>query len=250
MITTDTAFENEETMSLQKAIMLYTDGHGGSFATVHEVSPDTNGVPSLQEGHPLTMEALNNLQTSVAKSAGGKRSFSGFLPENVLAVGSSSIVWWIPAAVRPLAFNCSDNLIGQATGQAPTPPLVFSVASDGAWSVFALKENTRPTLDTKLWQAPYFNVWQSGKICQGTTRIPHGATTQQIEDWNKAFFGSNFSHPNVHAPAKLVKYKGGAYQFWKDMLEGSFKKFPLRVLVETEYTLDDLIKASLNGGKL
>ena len=34
------------------------------------------------------------------------------------------------------------------------------------------------------------------------------------------------------------------------MLDGKFKKFSMRVLVETEYTLDDFINATLNGGEL
>jgi len=247
MVTAAVSFEEEESMTLQSAIMVYGDNRGSSFATAHHVALDGKGVPVLLEGHPLTIETLNALTDALAKGAESRRSFGGYLPENVLAVGSGSIVWWLPGTDRSISFACSDELIGTASGKTPHPSLVFGVNNSGEWFVSALKGNVRPTPETKLWQAPYFNVWSSGKICQGTTSVPAGATTDQIEGWNKAFFGSNFSHPNVHEASKLVKYKGGPYQFWRDMLDGSYRRFPLRVLVATEYTLDDFIDMVMNG---
>lgn len=247
MVTTGTEFESEEVMTLQAAVMLYGDSRGSSFATAHDVALDNKGIPVLLEGHPLTMEILNAMTEAIAKGAESRRSFGGYLPENVLAVGTGSIVWWLPASDRNVSFACSDKLIGTASGKTPHPSLVFGVNNSGDWFVFAIKGNTRPTPDTKLWQAPYFNVWESGKICQGSTSVPPGATTAQIGGWNTAFFSSNFSHPNVHEKGKLVKYKGGPYQFWRDMLDGSSQRFPLRVLVGTGHTLDDFIQIVLNG---
>lgn len=250
MVTAGAVFESEQTMSLQAAIMIYGNHSNlASFATAHNVAFSDKGVPSLLEGHPLTMEILNKLLAAVAKGAESKRTFNGFLPENVLAVGLGSIVWWLPAADRSISFACNDELIGTRGGTTPHPSLVFGV-NDGNWMVFAVKGNSRPTPDTKLWQAPYFNVWSSGRICQGTTQVPPGATTSQIDGWNKSFFSSNFSHPNVHAKGKLLRYKGGAYRFWLDALEGHFNEFPQRVLVGTNHTLADFIEATLNGGTL
>lgn len=250
MATASTAFENEEVMHLQASVMLYGNNNGASFATAHSVAFDDNGAPILLEGHPLTMDILNGMLAAVSKGAESKRAFNGYLPENTLAVGVGSIIWWLPSSDRSVSFACNDELIGNSSGKTPHPSLVFGVSSNGDWSVFAIKGNKRPTPDTSLWQAPYFNVWSSGKICIGSTRVPSGATTEQIEGWNKSFFASNFSHPNVHAPQKLVNHKGGSYQFWRDMLDGSFKKFPERVLVETDFTLKDFISNTLNGRSL
>lgn len=250
MATAATAFENEEVMHLQASVMLYGSNNETSFATAHSVAFGSDGSPILLEGHPLTMEILNGIVSAVSKGAESKRTFNGYLPENVLAVGISAIIWWLPSSDRTVSFACNDKLIGKASGKTPHPSLVFGVSSNGDWSVFAIKGNSRPTPETKLWQAPYFNVWESGKICTGSTRVPSGATTEQIEGWNKAFFASNFSHPNVHAPQKLVKHKGGPYRFWRNMLDGAFKRFPQRVLVQTEYTLNDFINSTLNGRSL
>lgn len=250
MATASTAFENEEVMHLQASVMLYGNGHGASFATAHNVFFDDKGSPCLLEGHPLTMEILNDMLNAVSKGAESMHSFKGYLPENVLAVGVSSIVWWLPSSDRNVSFKCKDELIGNASGKTPHPALVFSVNNSGNWSVFAIKGNKRPTPETPLWQAPYFNTYGNGNICQGSTIVPKGATADQVEAWNKAFFASSFSHPNVHQPQKLMKYKRGPYQFWRDMLDGSFKKFPQSVLVATEYTLEGFIESTLNGKAL
>lgn len=249
MVSAGADFSGEETMQLQAAVLLYANQNSGAFATVHNIAFNEKGIPQLLQGSPLTTEILNSLAAALVKGAESKRNFNGYLPENVLAVGIGSIVWWLPAADRPVSFSCTDELIGVSNGITPHPPLVFGVNNKG-WYAFAVKDNVRPKLDTKLWQAPYFNVWDSGKICQGSTRVPPGATTQQIEEWNHAFFASNFSHPNVHAAGKLVKYKGGPFRFWRDMLDGKFRRFPLRTLVEAQCSLNDFITIIVNGSEL
>lgn len=246
--TAQTIFEGEEIMPLQAAVMLYSDGRS-AYATAHNVTTSATGIPVLLEGHPLTIDILNQMTAALAKGAESQRSFSGYLPENVLATGIGSVVWWLPASNRLVSFSCKDKIIGTASGITPHPSLVFAVSST-SWSVFAVKGNNRPKPETKLWQAPYFNTYTSGHICQGTTRVPNGATKEQIDGWSKAFFASNFSHPNVHERGKLVRYAGGPSQFWRDMLDGKFAKFPLRVLVPTEHTLDDLVTSTLNGRNL
>ena len=86
---------------------------------------------------------------------------------------------------------------------------------------------------TPLFQAPYFNVYGTGAICQGNVDVPTGgfagSVADRIEAWNKAFFDSFFTHPNTQGP--LVNYKGGPYRFWRDMLDGRHAVFPESALV-------------------
>lgn len=248
MVEASTEFSQDAEMVLKSAIMVYGNDVE-SFATVHNVDSDQNGAPVLLEGHVLTLETLNALSVELTKGAASKRAFNGYLPENVLAVGIGSIVWWLPAADRSISFTCGDNAIGNRSGITPHPSLVFGV-NNGNWTVFAVKGNKRPTPETVLFQAPYFNVWSSGKICQGTVTVPNGATADMIDGWNRSFFESNFSHPNVHGKNQLLKYQSGAHCFWADALDGKFKTFPQRVLVKTTHSLDDYITATLNGVKL
>ena len=102
-----------------------------------------------------------------------------------------------------------------------------------------MKGQHRPTPQTPLFQAPYFNVDGRGCICQGNVPVPTGTTVEKISAWNDAFLRSYFTHPNV--AGKLLRYRGGAYTFWRDMLDGRFARFPDRVLVDTKITLGQLL---------
>lgn len=40
---------------------------------------------------------------------------------------------------------------------------------------------------------------------------------------------------------KLLRYRGGSYAFWRDMLDGRLTRFPERVLVDIKTTLGQLL---------
>ena len=111
--------------------------------------------------------------------------------------------------------------------------MIMAVSVDGSASEFRMKN------ETALFQAPYFNVYDDGGICQGSASVPEGTTAEKVEAWNDAFFGSFFTHPNVRK--NLVKYRGGACKFWQDMLDGRVAQFPERVLVPVQMTLGQLL---------
>ena len=62
-------------------------------------------------------------------------------------------------------------------------------------------------------------------------------TAEKINAWNAAFLRSFFTHPN--SKGKLVRYRGGAYAFWRDMLDGKFKPFPSACWWMPKLRLDD-----------
>jgi PRTRC genetic system protein B len=89
-------------------------------------------------------------------------------------------------------------------------------------------------------------VWDDGAICRGNVQVPEGTTTEKIAAWNTAFLGSYFTHPN--GKGRLVRYRGGAYSFWRDMLNGKFQRFPERVLIDAQTTLGALLGLEGEGG--
>ena len=161
----------------------------------------------------------------------------------MLYVQGDLLVWWVPPARRHLAFKVgaeqADAFGGRERGEmVPQPGLIFAAASN-VWRVWAVKGQSRPTPQTPLFQAPYFNVDDQGRICQGNAPVPNGTTVEKISAWNDAFLRSYFTHPNV--AGKLLRYRGGAYAFWRDMLNGRFTRFPERVLVDANTTLGQLL---------
>ena len=226
------------TVRLRRAVLIYDGQQGSALATVHNIE-EADGEPVIGAGQAMTPRAAMDLARALLKRA----AHGGFLPDTVLYMHGDAIVWWLPPAQRHIAFRVGNEHAGNFGGlergeTVPHPGLVFA-ASGHVWGVWAVKGTRRPTPATPLYQAPYFNVNGRGSICQGSVPRPEGTTVEKIEAWNDAFLNSYFTHPNI--TGNLVRYRGGAYAFWKDMLDGQFQKFPQRVLVDVKTTLGQLL---------
>lgn len=221
-------------LRLSKAVLVYEGQSGGAFATLHDIE-DIDGLPTIQAGKAMTPRAALRL----ARELGRGVAQGGFLPETVLYMDGDLLLWWVPPARRQVWFRAGDIGPDERGEVVPHPGLVFA-ASSQQWSVWAVKGQGRPTPESALYQAPYFNVDASGGICQGNVAIPSGTTAEKIGAWNDAFFNSYFTHPNVHKG--LVSYRGGACQFWRHMLDGKFSAFPEKVLVDRQCQLRHLLE--------
>lgn len=228
----------DNVLTLDRAVLLYNGRSGGALATVHEVIT-VEGAPVIGAGRPMSAQAARELSAALLRRV----AHGGFLPETVLYVHGDVLVWWLPPARRHIAFRV-DGDHAEAFGGAergetvPQPGLIFA-ASSRMWRVWAVKGNRRPTPQTPLFQAPYFNIDGHGHICRGNVPVPEGTMVEKIGAWNDAFLRSYFTHPNL--TGKLLRYRGGSYAFWRDMLDGRFTRFPERVLVNTKTTLGALL---------
>lgn len=221
-------------VALQGAILLYGTGPGQfSYATAHRIEAEASGRPVIGAGVPLNRMALIHAVREVAKHGLPKGEF---LTPNVLSISPSAVTWWCPATRRRVFFKCKE--LGERSAIVSHPALVFQ-ASQSGFKVFALKGEERPVPESALFEPPYFNTWDHGKICIGSAHVPKQIDVASINGWEDGFFNSAFTHPN-HG-GKRVKYKRGAYAFWKDMLDGQFPDFPKQVLVPMKSTLADLI---------
>lgn len=225
-------------MALQGAILLYGTAPGQfSYATAHRIEPDTAGRPVVGAGVPLNRMALIHAVREVAQHALPKGEF---LPPNVLSISPSAVTWWCPPAMRRVFFSCKE--LGKRTAVVPHPGLVFQ-ASQSGFAVFALQGDERPVPGSALFEPPYFNTWDHGKICIGSAHVPKQIDVASIVGWEAGFFNSAFTHPN-HG-GRRVAYEHGAFAFWKDMLDGRFTDYPKDVLVPMKPTLADLIAGKL-----
>lgn len=222
-------------LRLDTAVLIYRGASDSALATVHRVE-EVDGEPVIMAGQAMTPRAAIVLAKALSKGV----AHGGFLPETALYMDGDLLLWWVPPARRHVAFRAEQLGAPERGEVVPHPGLVFA-ASSRIWKVWAVKGRHRPTLQTALFQSPYFNVWEGGDICRGNVQVPEGTTAEKIDAWNAAFFGSFFTHPNVKQ--RLVRYRGGAFAFWRDMLDGRFKRFPERVLVDGKTTLGELLGA-------
>ena len=236
----------ESNLALSQAILVYTEdpransgtGTTALYATVNPVKNfGTEANPNFQfaPGSPLTREALLSMFEELAK----KHSLNtDIIPEHVLSISADHMVWWMPAGERNVFFNNKE--LGKRAAKVPHPALMFAVVK-GQWFVFALAKNERPTAETELHFAPYFNVYDSCAICTGSAQIPRGISADDTSKWENAFFESEFTH--INGSKKKATHPRGEYALWKELLDGVYPTFPVEFLAPNEYTLKTLMVA-------
>jgi PRTRC genetic system protein B len=225
---------------LREALLIYSSDRamgrtdGSAFVTKHAVKLDAKGAPSLLPGSPLGESDIFALIEQLRGAVP-----SEFLPENVLMRTQETIVWWTPSTIRPMYYvdNKGQELKQLSGKRFPQPALVFR-ARPGSLDIRALAADERPTPETPLYLAPYWNVSNNGSVCLGTTKVPREASVKSLPRWEEAFFESEFTHAN--ASSSLTKHPGGFIGLWKSLI--GKKKFPVEHLCYTKETLAQFIK--------
>lgn len=225
--------------TLEEAILVYRAKQNEvPFITCHSVVPPVTagGHPTLGVARPINQAFVRSLSLVLASKVKPE-----ILPENVLFAGGDTLLWWTPASRRPMYFLTrkgeDEKDIKSIHGATfPHPPLVFMAETRGL-TVRALSSNTRPSADTPLMIAPYWNVFIDGSVCLGPVRRPKTLSSLTIPDWQNAFFDSQFSHPNTPLLAKSPK---GMASLWKSI--AGKQNYPMEVLIPAKQTLADLLR--------
>jgi PRTRC genetic system protein B len=204
---------------LRGAILVYSGGtaSNGAFASWHDVDGDTTGTPRLGPAVPLTTAFLRELSRGL-----GAMTRPEVLPDNVLVRTPESLVWWRPAQRSKMFFRHDDEL-GTISGRIfPQPPLLFRVTQRELW-IRALADNVRPSAATTLMVAPYYNVNTGGAVCQGTMHSPEEATVAAMEQWERSFFESEFTH--IYGSGHFTRHPSGMAGLWSSL--AGKRRFPL-----------------------
>lgn len=223
--------EGASAYRLLSAILIYANrdhARANMYATLHQIEHRAKGGPVLGAGIPATKEGCAEFASAMAEQS----AFAGFLSPELLYVAPRIVAWWRPPTKARVWFATEDikdpkKHMGTRSAITPHPGLVFVLADD-RWYVYAVKKSDRPGPETPLWRAPYFNVWQSGHICEGNLERPKRVTPATIASFERAFFDSRFTHPN---DSGQTRHKGGIYQLWRELLDGKHREFPGASLV-------------------
>ncbi len=228
-----------EAYELSRAILIYSS-RSKHYASVHHIERGPGGA-RIGAGEPATVEACAEFVNGLADKA----KFTGFVEPRMVYIGPRTVVWWrapLPARVwfdttEAEAGDQKKATIGKRSAITPQPGLVFAL-SNGKWFVAAFKGANRPTSSTRLYVAPYFNVWKGGHICEGNVSRPEKVTPETITAFEHAFFDSKFTHPNM---PRIAKFHSPT-QFWTALLDGKCKTFPEQLLLPTKNSLATWIK--------
>jgi len=222
------------------ALVIYQTKGVNNDTYVEHFDLDKNGNPV--NAHPLTEREAKTLAKALHTEKEKNREFlksSGILPTTVLHINPSengSVLWYTKTRQTQLFF--AQNLEIE-NGLAQIPALLW-YANKQNLMVFALVTDRRPTENTALYHAPFFNVYENGNVCMGTVdvNIKNSISLEDfIQAWENSFFNSYFSHlVNEHNPIK-----DNCISLWKGLV-GTGKNFPTAVLKKTNRTLKNLLK--------
>ncbi len=200
---------------LAHALLIYRDRDSNrDFATVHDVVHEASETcPQLAPGRLLSTDFLHDLAVGLRQP-----DRAAVLPENVLAYTSELLVWWTRPKQHCLFFSDGAEDRAQVNGRTcPHPALVWKVRN-GALYLRALAKPERPDANTKLMVAPYWNTdaW-AGRICGGDMPRPDETNLNNMDQWERGFFVSRFTHPS--GVGELTSHAGGFIGLWKELVD-------------------------------
>ena len=205
------------------------------FVTLHEVMHDGD-VARLAEGQLMTPQMLIDLMAGLGRSVPAE-----ILPARVLVRTAEMIVWW---SSSPRARPCSSatvatiHVLKSMNGKLyPHPPLLFKACGSHLW-VRALAKDERPTAETKVCMAPYWNCYDNGVCCTGSMKIPQEKSVTAIDLWEESFFQSEFTHAS--GVRKHIRFRGGFLAMWQSL--AGQKAFPEKYLVKLPQTLAEFVR--------
>lgn len=162
------------------AIIVFADkGRNNYYLEQREITSE-DGKYIFQSPVPLADNVLQEIASSYVKNNGWRLEHTGIIPEHILfgksKIGTSVVVWYRPAMQRSLNFSAHLKIKGNTLVKVPA---TFYVALNSDLYVFALMTNERPVSSTKLYNAPFFNIYSDGRVCLGTAYL--GAKTESFE---------------------------------------------------------------------
>ncbi len=232
MIGTPKASPDE--LAATHALLLYGGAKtmNRAMVTLHTVARGP-GRYVLLPGKPANAPALYQLLSRFNPSI----ACQGLLPANLLRHAPGELLWYCPSRIEPIFFQTSHSELNAMSGRRVRhPPLLFHLTRRNLY-VAALPDDQRPTLETNLLRAPYYNVSADGHVCQGSMNGPQEIRAETIGQWERAFFRSAFTHSHGGA-FQITSHPGGHSGLWLEQSEHPHPEFPIAHLVPLKMTLN------------
>ena len=233
-----TQIGNRQEFVLTKALLIYEEqvDKREHFVTLHDVVHDkvSQGHPVLSPGRLLTESFLEALATGLHRPAKAV-----LLPENVLAWTADLLVWWTPPRSHAMFFSEGGEDREAVNGRVfPHPALVWKVRR-GCLYLRAIQEAVRPSAETALMIAPYWNTEpRSGDVCEGSMLRPRETNPGNMQEWELGFFHSRFTHPS--GIGKLTSHPGGFMGLWTELAAKEI--FPAHYLLSARQTMREFVE--------
>jgi PRTRC genetic system protein B len=142
---------------------------------------------------PVAMadDTLQEISKFYMKSRSSVMGFGGLISPHILfgvnKAGLTSVMWYRPAMKRALNFSSSLKIKGASN--VDVPATLYLVVNNNLY-VFALITDDRPTENTKIYKAPYFNIYEDGRVCLGTANVgrKQNVYEKEAERFERGFY--------------------------------------------------------------
>jgi len=236
-------------MTPKQAVIIYKDGskYQSDFYLESREIKNINGKYVFMTPVPLANNVMKEIAGSYMKKNEIMMDWAGLIPEHILfgtkKAGLVSVMWYRPASQRTLNFASELKIKGSVAVQLPA--LLFLLLNNKL-HIYALENSDRPSYKTKIFNAPFFNIYKDGNVCMGTAHV--GNKTRyfetEAERYERAFFLADQTGGN-EKPCKSPLRK-----LWPELMK---KKTPFptkkELIQHSRYkTLGDLVN-KLIGNK-
>lgn len=198
---------------------------------------------------PLSHQAMRSIASSFIKKNALAMDFGGLIADHLLLginrPGLCSVIWYHPAETRKLNFSSQLKIKGESTAQIPA--ILYLMLNDNLY-LFALAESRRPTGKSKLFNAPFFNIYADGRVCLGTApvgKIRSKTFEGEAARFERAFYMAE-QNGGQQNPCKTALAK-----LWNGLIKNK-SPFPLKkeLIQHPKFkTLDELIEKLIGNSK-
>lgn len=228
-----------------QVITIYNDRHKSNYYLEHSEVKDVKGKLIVMAPTPMNEDVFRNIAASYMKQKAVNMGFEGLIPAHIIygfnRLGLTAVIWYRPAMQRQL--NLPAGIVkGNTVVQVPA---TIYIAINTTLYVFALASSERPTLKTKLYNAPFFNIYADGNVCLGTARV--GKRTKSFEGeaerFEKAFYLAEQGGMNAAGSTKTY-----LPELWQKIAKSKLP-FPEKELIQHKSykTLADFINKKLGN---
>jgi PRTRC genetic system protein B len=187
-------------------------------------------------------DETNNLQSKLIAHQDARTAFAkmeddtGWLPNGVVRAGRNSRGAWVVYVAPPQIMNIATDQNESLT--IPLPMSLF-VGWGHRYYLFALRGKVFD-VDAPVYRAPYPNVYDNGRICWGSHKVP-AVTPHNIRQTWQFFFATTF---NAHiASGKTKTHADNALDLLRELSVTRKRSFPVKELIRQAHS----VNTCLNG---
>jgi len=178
--------------TITNASLNFTDDsqhQAGISITVHDIKEAPTGSV-IGVGRLMSESDKQEMRDFLNGEDGIK---SQWLPENLMMINSTRMVWYVPAQKRRMYFS-GDKGKG-VSFEVWYPSLVFNF-NGKKLRVAAYAGQGRPKQTQPLYHAPIWNVYRETHLCNGNADTTNIISVDAMKVWEDAIFNTVFSHSN------------------------------------------------------